>query len=243
MARTSKHPRKSSPLNLPGAFELFTPSKDIVLKNIWIFGPLYAVPFIFWIHTWIWAPTPGKTTHHWWRGAANYSSGSPGGSLPTYSLAILVGFSLLWFFLITVFGTIVQIMSQAAQLDAAEGKALTFERLWATTKELGWRMAGLYIVTVLLIVLSLFTFTARYFLAPYVMLDKKVGIREALDQSAALSKNRRGSVWGIIGVTVLISLTNIIPIIGGLAAFAVGSLYSVAPALRYQQLKKLNQPA
>jgi uncharacterized membrane protein len=83
----------------------------------------------------------------------------------------------------------------------------------------------------------------RYFLAPYVMLDKKVGIREAMDQSAELSKINTGSVWGIIGVSFLIALVNVIPIIGGLASFSLGALYSVAPAMRYLQLKKIKQLA
>jgi hypothetical protein len=60
-----------------------------------------------------------------------------------------------------------------------------------------------------------------------------------MDQSAALSKANTGAIWGVIGVMFLIGLANIVPIIGGLIAFIFGALYSVAPALRYQQLKKL----
>jgi hypothetical protein len=80
----------------------------------------------------------------------------------------------------------------------------------------------------------------RYLLAPYVMLDKKLGIRASMDRSAALSKLNTNSVWGIIGVMLLIGLINIVPILGGLVSFIVGSLYSIAPALRYEQLKKLS---
>jgi hypothetical protein len=76
-------------------------------------------------------------------------------------------------------------------------------------------------------------------MAPYVMIDKNTGIQESLTKSAAISLKNTGAVWGIIGVLFLIGLVNIIPYFGGLAAFVLGSLYSVAPALRYQQLKKL----
>jgi hypothetical protein len=143
-------------------------------------------------------------------------------------------------------GTVAQIMSQAAQLDAVEDKHLDFQNLWQVVKKMGWRLLGLYILMaiiigvgfVLLFIPGLFMIR-RYILAPYVMIDKNAGIRESLSQSAALSLKNTSAVWGIIGVMFLIGLVNIIPYFGGLAAFVLGSLYSVAPALRYQQLKKL----
>jgi hypothetical protein len=244
MARASKRARRTSPLFLPSAFDLFSPSKDIVLKNIWIFGPLYAVPLIFWIHSWIWSPLPNQKVHLW-QHSGGFSSGWPGGPLPTYLTFLAVGFSLLWFLIITFIGTAAQIMSQKAQLEGAQGRDLDFADLWAAVKQLGWRMVGLYITIFFIVIIGLILlivpgliFIRRYFFAPYVMLDKKLGIRESLDESAALSKLNTGSVWGIIGVMFLIGLLNIIPIIGGLASFIFGGLYSVAPALRYLQLKK-----
>ena len=137
-------------------------------------------------------------------------------------------------------------MSQAAQLDAAEGKPLDFKNLWGVVKDRGWRLFGLYIVMSVLIVVGLILLIIpglilirRFFFAPYVMIDKNTGIKDSLNESAALSKLNTGAVWAVIGVMLLIGLANIIPIIGGLASFAFGSLYSVAPALRYQQFKKL----
>jgi hypothetical protein len=245
MASSSRRARRSSPLYLPSAFDLFTPSKEVVLRNLWIFGPLYAIPFIFWVHSWIWSPLPGEHIR-WWNHADGFSSAWPGGSVPTYITFAFVGFSLFWLLIIFAAGTIAQIMAQAAQLEGAQARRLDFHDLWLVVKELGWRLLGLYIVMGLIIFVGLILLIVpglimirRYFLAPYVMIDKKVGIREALDESAALSKLNPGSIWGIIGVMFLIGLANIVPIIGGLAAFAFGSLYSVAPALRYLQLKKL----
>lgn len=245
MARTNNRARRTSHLYMPSAFDLFTPSKEIVLKNIWIFGPLYAVPFIFWIHSWIWSPLPNQHIGLW-QHANGFSSGWPGGPWPSYFTFLVVGFSLLWLLIIGVGGTIAQIMSQQAQLDAAQGKNLHFHDLWQTVKELGWRLLGLYIVMgliitvglILLIIPGLF-FLRRYILAPYVMLDRKLSIRESLNESAELSQANTGAVWGVIGVMFLIGLINIVPVLGGLVSFMIGSLYSVAPAIRYQQLKKL----
>lgn len=245
MAKTSSRPRRSSPLRLPGAFELFSPSKELVLKNIWIFGPLYAIPLVFWIHNWLWSATPGQV-QPWWHDSGGISASWPGGPLPTYSSFLIIGFTFVWFLIVAVIGTIAQIMAQSAQLSAAQNKHFDFETLWVFVREMGWRMLGLYIVMgliilvgfILLLIPGLFMIR-RYIFAPYVMIDKKCSIREALDQSAALGLKNTGSVWGVMGVMLLISLVNILPIIGGLGSFVLGVLYSVAPALRYEQLKKI----
>jgi hypothetical protein len=239
VARSRKRARRSSPLYIPGAFDLFTPSKDLVLKNIWIFGPLYAIPFIFWIHSWLWEPLPNQH-RHWWQDVDGFSSAWPGGPVPSHLTFIFVGFSLFWFLLILFAGTAVQIMSQRAQLNATEGKSLDFDHLWRAVRDHGFKMLGLYIVSGLAIVFSLFILSRNYLLAPYVMLERKTGILESMKLSSEISAKNSGSVWGVIGVLFLIGLLNILPIVGGLVAFVVGSLYSIAPALRYQQLKNLN---
>jgi uncharacterized membrane protein len=137
-------------------------------------------------------------------------------------------------------------MSNAAQLYAAEGKEFDFHTLWQVVRQLGWRLLGLYIVMFLLIALGFVLLIVpglmllrRFFMAPYIMVDKRLGIRESLEQSIDLTNRNPGSVWGIVGVMFLIGLINILPIIGGLASFIFGFLYSVAPAIRYRQLKKL----
>lgn len=238
MARTSRRARKASPLYLPSAFELFTPSKELVLKNIWIFGPLYATFFIFYIHSWIWTPKPGQNVE-FWQNAHGFSTAWPGAPLPTYLTFMVVGLSILWFMIIGFIGTAVQIMSQRAQLDASQGKPLHFRDLFAAVREIGWRMLGLYLLSSLAIIFSLFILARRYLLAPYVMLENKTGILESMKLSSELSGRNPGAVWGVIGVMVLIGLVNIVPVIGGLSAFILGGLYSLAPAIRFQQLKKL----
>lgn len=238
MVQTSRRARRTSPLYLPGAFDLFTPSKELVLRNIWIFGPLYAIYFIFYLHSWIWTPKPGQNVELW-QNAHGFSTAWPGAPLPTYLTFMVVGLSILWFVIIGFIGTAVQVMSQRAQLDAVHGKPLHFKYLFATVREIGWRMLGLYVLSTLAIVFSLFILTRRYLLAPYVMLEKKTGILESMRLSSELSNRNPGAVWGVVGVMVLIGLVNIVPIIGGLASFMIGSLYSLAPAIRFQQLKKL----
>jgi hypothetical protein len=246
MARTSKGARRTSAFYLPGAFDLFASSKDLVLKNIWIFAPLYSIPLIFYIHSWIWSPQPNQHIALWHR-SDGFSSAWTGSPWPSYLTYLSIGFSLLWLVIILFVGTAAQIMSQKAQLEAAEDKPINFRHLWTTVQELGWRLFGLYLVMGIIIAVGLILlivpgliFIRRYFLAPYIMLEKKTSITESLSRSADLTRLNTGAIWGVIGVMFLIGLLNIVPIFGGLAAYVFGALYSVAPALRYQQLRKLS---
>lgn len=240
--------RRGSPLRLTPSFDLFKPSYALVRKNIWIFGTLYFVPLIFWVHSWIWT-SPSTTNHAWFGRFYGHSTLSASwGSSPFSNLPdTFVGFSILWFLIIIIGGTIAQLMTVIADYEASQDKEITFGGLWASTKEIGWRLIGLYIVVALVVFVGLILLIVpglimirRYFLAPYVMIDKRCGIREALDRSADISKPHSGYIWGIIGVTILISMIGIIPLIGSIVAFVMGMFYSVAPALRYQELKKLS---
>ncbi len=246
MARNRQRARANSPLNLPGAFQLFKPSRNIVLDNIWIFGPLFAVSLIFSLHSWIWSPA-SATGQHWADRFDSFSSGWSFSPISTYTWGAFIGFSIIWLLFVLAAGTIVQIMSQAAQLDAVEHKPLDFTVLWQVVKRLGWRLLGLYLlidlyilVGLILLIIPGLIMIRRYFLAPYVMIDTKCGIKEAMERSAAMTKPYSGSIWGIIGVSFLIGLVAIVPFIGSLAAFMLAALYSVAPAIRYQELKKLS---
>lgn len=193
MLRTNKRPRRHSTLHLPSSLDLLGLSRDMVLKNIWIFGPLYAVPLIFSIHSWIWEPLP-SVPQHWWYKISGFAWGSSGSPLPLYFTQLLIGFSLLWLIIIIVGGTIIQIMSQQAQLMATDGKDLSFSQIWPAVKKYGWRLLGLYILTGFALVLTLFIGTRRYLLAPYVLIDKNTGIRQAMRQSSDISARNPAAV-------------------------------------------------
>jgi uncharacterized membrane protein len=169
--------------------------------------------------------------------------------VPSFLFYSFVGFGILWFLFSLLAGTVIQIMTQEAQLEASEGNNLDFSRLWAVVKDIGWRMFGLYLLIGLYIIVGLILFIIpglimlrRYLLAPYVMLDTRCGITEAMEKSAELTKPYSGYIWGIIGVMFLIGLFNIIPGIGWMIAFVLGMFYSVAPAIRYQELKEIHGP-
>jgi hypothetical protein len=238
--------RAGSPLYLHTAPELFGKSRRVVWKNIWVFAPLNLLPFIYTFHAWVWTPALGSHNgeHHWtrysWLGSG-FSS-----SLPQYAWYSIVGFSLMWLLFVLTIGTLIQIMTQEAQLQAAEDRPLYFGRLFSAAKDIFIRMFGLYIVMAVIIGVGLaffiipgLYFLRRYFLAPYVMMNTQCSIREALERSTELSNKDPRSIWSIIGVMVLIGLFNIFPFVGWMISFVLGMLFSAAPALRYRELKRL----
>ncbi len=241
---TQRRPRRSSPFNVESPFKLFGKSKKLIQKYIWIFGPLYFISLIFSFHAWAWTPAIGSDNGHWWTTYSWVGSGFSSTTVPTFLWYGFAGFSLIWFVFVVAAGIAAQIMSQKAQLEVSEGKSPSFDKLWVTFKELGWRMTGLYLVMALyitvgfiLLIIPGLIMLRRYFLAPYVMLEQKCSIKEAMERSAAMSHPVPKAIWGVIGVMILIGLLNAIPYLGWMIAFAVGSFYSIAPALRYQELK------
>lgn len=247
MARTSHRARRSSPLNLPGAFELFTPSKAIVLKNIWIFAPLFGAVFLLGILSW--SLTPADVTTPWFAKGSSHGPVFTSLSTPVIDLGNFgAGVPFLWAVFALAASFILQIMTQKAQLDSSSHQDLIFSRLWGVVRQLGWRLVGLYIVIgvvtmigFILLIIPGIIMLRRYSLAPYVMMDKKTGIRESMDISAAITKPYSGSIYRVLGVIFLIALLALIPIIGWLVSLVLGMLYTVALALRYQQLKSISR--
>lgn len=135
-----------------------------------------------------------------------------------------------------------------------------------------WRYIGLAIMlglifglSFLLLIVPFFFMLPRYILAPYYMVDRNLGVFAALRASAEGSKNRKGPIWGLIGVSLLVTVAGWIAVgiviailswlitsITGLSSFAmvlIGILtyifviplsyvLTVMPVIRYRQLVK-----
>lgn len=94
---------------------------------------------------------------------------------------------------------------------------------------------------VLFIVPGIFIYQ-RLLLAGYFMIDKRLGVAESIKTSWRTTKRYSNSVWGVLGVTVAISivpslLVRVIPLATLLGQFALLA-YSCAPAIRYMQIQK-----
>lgn len=233
MAEASEHTQLTS------AFSLFTKSKDLVLDNLSLFIPLYILPFIFQLLP---AFTDNTATQN-----TNSIDASYLDKFSAASMVGLVGFGVAILFITILAMIFIQVMLYSLELKVSANKKTNFKKLWHDAKHYWLRLLGLGIVVgllfvggiVLLIVPALIVLR-RYFLAPYYLIDKDLQIGDAMRMSANESKKYSGSVWGVIGVSVLIGAVGIVPIFGPWISFVLMVLYSVAPALRYREIRALS---
>lgn len=207
------------------AFELFKPSKDAVLQNLW--------PFLVFVFLPAFLSVIGDAASGNMR--IDYSKLS--------SVLWRQGTVTIWHFL----GGLLSILFLPAyyylELQAAKGRNMGVGETFRESMRYFWPMFGLVLAMGGIILLGLIAFIVpgiifiqRYFLAPYFLLDKNMGIKEALAASAQASKGRTRAIWGVIGVAVLLNLFNVVPIFGGLIAALLLMLYACAPAYRYLEL-------
>ena len=231
----------SHKVEVGSAFDLLGKSWEIV-KNHWqifalvnIFTILYAV---------LDALNPGdydnsKLNSPLLSGGTEFSGVQLGTVLGGSFLAFLVFAAINFFFIV---------MGISLQVKTAAGKKPDFNELFNDAKRHFFPMLGLMIVLVVTIIVGFILLIVpgviaigRLAMAPFVMIDKKVGIEESLKQSNELGKKYFGKVWAVVGVSILISLlTGLIsgiPLLGPLVGTAIAIAYSVIMALRYQQLR------
>jgi hypothetical protein len=149
---------------------------------------------------------------------------------------------------LAVVSFVFSIMTVGLTLVAAKGKTTSLAKLWEFAQKNALRLLGLWIVVGLVILLGLLFFIVpglifirRYYMAQYILVDQNTGIIEAMKKSAELTKPYAISIWTIIGVGLLINVPSVFPLIGPAISTALVIAYSAVPALRYYELKKLQQ--
>lgn len=233
--------KTSNKVEVGKAFDLLGKSLEIV-KNNWqifaivnIFGILYAI---------INALNPGDYSTN----KINNPIFSGPAEISGVQVGTIIGGGLLIFLIFAVINFFFIVMNISLQLKSAGGKKPEFSELFDDGKKYFFPMLGLIILLAIIISVGFILLIVpgviaigRLAMAPFIMIDKKVGIEEALKQSNKLGKKYFGKVWEVILIIILISvLTGIIsgiPLLGPLAGTAIGIAYSVILALRYKQLQ------
>jgi hypothetical protein len=165
------------------------------------------------------------------------------------ALATILGISMGMAAVLVVIGAVLQVMELRLTLDVAQKVKTDTGKLWEFTRQYFFRLLGLGIVAGLLIVGGLILLIVpgvilitRYFFAPYVMIDENLGIMASLKRSTELSEGMWGPIWSVIGVTLLLALIpSFFGKVGDLVAALLAITYSVAPALRYLEVKKASK--
>lgn len=237
--------KNASRPTLTSAFDLFGKSYVLVRKNLNVYGLVYAIPAAMMIAGVIQLIVDNQKNGWEWGHAFSSSLLGPNlgsdSSVQTASIIITV--------VLLLGSTVSYLLATVLNLRAAQGKKPTLGSIWNEIIE-GWlwaKLLGLGIVTVMLLVVGFVLLIVpgvimlwRLFLAPYILIDQRTTIDEALIKSWKMSSGYAWPIYSIILFSILLSVTNVVPIIGGLIAFALTTAYAATPALRYQELKKLN---
>jgi len=219
--------KRAKPVALPSAFALFVPSVRAMLLNLQTFVLLGALPLVMFVAL-------GFTG-----GLELTATGPPHwDAVIPFSAGIIVAI-----FIISPAVVLVQLKSVRRQ-------QIGFREAFDQGLHYFWRMLGLalllaviFVVSLILFVVPFFFMLRRYLLSPYYLVDRDLGIREAMRQSAAASKHHSGAVWGVIGVQTLLSIFNFVPILGQVVAVVCNAAYWCAPAARYNQMCKADKAA
>lgn len=201
---------KKEKAELTSAFELFTPSVNLLKKYLGVFFLLLVVPSLL----------------------VNFDTSSDAMFGPVSAMG---GILSLIFLAPSIY----------AETRAAGGHDITLSESFNKGFRFFWRALGLVILVGLVIGLGLIAFIVpgviflrRYILSPYYLVDRDLGILEAMRLSAQETKPFSGSIYGILGVLLLIGLLNIFGVVGTIASAVLGILYSLAFPIRYFEVKK-----
>ena len=214
------------------AFDLFPQSVKLIRENIKLFAIVYSVPVLMTLLQLF--NSGGDTT-------------VDTTTLGNVNAAAVLGVSAGVAAVILVVGGILEVMSLGLELAVVKGVKTDLAKLWELTKKYFFRLIGLGIVVAvvvlvgfLLLIVPGFFMIRNYLLAPYFMVDQDLGIMDSMKKSKEMAQANSGAIWGLIGVTILIAVVpSFLGTIGSVAASLLGIAYSVAPALRYVELKKL----
>lgn len=155
--------------------------------------------------------------------------------------------SALFFSFIGILYFVLFLLVTIAVVRGAQGNSLKLSGIWAefVSKWLWLKLIGTYILLILAIFIGFLMLILpgvillwRLFLVPYIMVEQKGSIASAFRGSWNMTRGHAWAIYSVILVSILLGITNFFPIIGPLVAFALSSIYMVAPALRYEELKK-----
>ncbi len=209
---------------MPDAFALFEPSANLILKNFNEFVWLLGAPFILTILSVL-----QRLTYHPAKGHL-FESSAP--QLTLSLLTLIVG-------LLVSPGIIV------LEIALIKGKTMHAGEAFRTGLHYFWRLLGLAILLAfalsfafLLLVVPFFLLLPRVIMSPYFLIDQDMSIADALSASFNAYKKYHG-VWGIIGVSVLVYLPSIIPLVGSVISTCLNFLYQPAFVFRYVHYTRL----
>lgn len=155
------------------------------------------------------------------------------------------------FFLVIAMVAVVlffEAMNISLGLKSAKNKKPTISELFEDGKKYYFRLIGLFILCTLIIVIGFALLIvpgvialSRLLMSPYLMIEKDLGVIEAIKQSNTLATGKIGVVWAALGLSIAVgiadSIISVLPLIGPLAGIVISIGFSLIIPLRYIQMK------
>jgi membrane-anchored glycerophosphoryl diester phosphodiesterase (GDPDase) len=222
MPKKNAH-RNASSETLPDAFSLFRPSWNALRVNLSTFALLLLFPVGMMLLT---ALT--------WEGVVQGDK-------------IVLGIApILSFLAAIVVSLVTTAILVSLELKSVENEHVGFDAALRFGLPYLPRLIGLFVVSglimlvgFLLLIIPGFFAIQRLLLAPYFLVDKNTGVKEAIRLSWRASKKHSSAMWGIAGIIVAINIVSLLPTIGWFIGMVLTILYLCAPAVRYLQIKRL----
>jgi len=210
--------------DLPGAFELLKPSWQAISLNFITLVEFIIIPIMLSLLSSI------LTVHR----------------LSNGMIATNHGFTAQWYYLNGLSTGISLLLAPGLSytlLQGAKGQRIDFWPALKTGIKFFWRFLGVLICSgfliivglILLIIPGLFMLR-RYYLAPYYLLDRNLGVFETLRICKEESVKCGNAVWSVLFAQILFVAILIIPILGWIAGAILSVMYYNAPAIRYEQI-------
>ncbi|HEX5456278.1 MAG TPA: hypothetical protein VFW77_02825 [Candidatus Saccharimonadales bacterium] len=240
-AKKQSHTKDKQPIG--SAFDLLGKSLDIVKKNWQVFAVVNILTIISAVGS------ASGNDHYKERGYWNYQPINNWGGLSGTQLAAIIGTGFLFVLIFLAIGIFLYAMSINLQVKSTSGKKPDLSELFEDGKKYFFRILGLSLLSgliiiggfILLIVPGIIAL-GRLVMAPYYMVDKDLGVMDAIKKSNDKAIGKMGLIYAAIGVTILVAIfagiIGVIPVLGPLAGAAATIAYSLVLPFRYQQLKK-----
>ena len=224
--------------NYKGVTEIWVASREAVRRNLGLFVFLNSLT----IMSLAWdtgSNLRDKVHGSDWHSVFTNTVYGNGGVYPNFG-----GFALgiIFAVLAVAFATMEVILA----LKASKKDRVSFVEVWDEYKSnwLWLRLIGVIALTGFILLLGFIALIipgiyliGRVILAPYILIDQDTKVFEAVEKSWHLTRDRMWQVYSVLLFSLLLSLPNIIPIIGPIIAFVLVLSFSVAMPMRYLELK------
>ncbi len=131
-------------------------------------------------------------------------------------------------------------------VNTTKGKHVNLLEAFSKGYHYFFRLIGLLFIFATLMIVGFIFFIIpgiivirRYFLSFYYLVDQNMSIKDAMTKSAGITIQNSMAIYSVMGIMLIFGLFASIPGVSAVIGYIFQFLYSVAPALRYQEMKQV----